>query len=185
MNDSSCLPQAGHRQHLQPACTQNRQRGAHRPPGPRAFWADIYRERPSTALMNPDQLMREAAFARGLCAIRGASGPAHPGPPSGPSEGVHTNEQELSLRPSDLSNAKSLLAPRPLEGDALALAPLPAATPPFWAPDPQLPGRPPTLCLPSGATAGLHPHPHEDASDLGAARTGQPELSPCSCNPRG
>ena len=150
MNVSSRLPRARHRQHLQPVCTQNGQRGARRPPGPRAFWADIYRERPSTALMNPGQLIREAASAWGLCAIRGASGPVPPGPPSRPSEGVHTNEQELSLHPNDLSNARSLAAPRPLKGDALALAPLPAATPPFWAPDLQLPGRPLFSASPRG-----------------------------------
>lgn len=152
--------------------------------GPPASWADIYLERPSTALMNPDQLTRGAASAWGLCAIRGASGSAPPGPPNGLSEGVHTNEHELSLCPSDLSNARSLPAPRPLEGDALALTHPPAATPPFWAPDPRLPGRPSSFCLPLGATPGLHPHPHGDTSDLGAARTGQPELSPCSCDSR-
>lgn len=159
MNDSSCLPRAGHRQHLQPVCTQNGQRGTCPPPGPRAFWADIYCEHPSTALMNPDQLMREAASARGLCAIRGASGPEPPGPPSGPSEGVHTNEQELGLCPSDLSNARSLPAPRPLEGDALALTPLPATTPPFWAPDPRLPGRPPYSLPPLGGHGRSPPSP--------------------------
>lgn len=178
VNDHSCLPRAGHHQHLQPVCIQNRQRGARRPPGPKAFWADIYLERPSTALMNPDQLTREAASARGLCAIRGASGSAPPGPPSGPSEGVHANEHELSLCPSDLSNARSL-------PNTLALTPPPAATPPFWAPDPWLPGRAPSFRLPLGATPGLHPHPDEDTSDLGATRIGQPELSPCSCDSRG